>query len=107
VTSKAGYWIGGGLIVCAVAGAILWAVVAFRHVVSTIDDFRHVAIPASQGVRLDARKYVIDVEGPGADESVPPVRIQVTDDRTEAPVPLQDYGASVTYSFWPPPGAVA
>jgi hypothetical protein len=99
VTSKAGYWIGGGLIVCAVAGAILWAVLGISHIVSTIDDFQHVPIPASQTVRLEARKYVIYVEGPNADEVVPPVRIQVTDDRTETPVSLHDYGGSLTYSF--------
>lgn len=99
MTSKAGYWIGGGLIVCAIAGAILWAVVGFSHIVSTIDDFQHVPIPASENVRLDARKYVIYVEGPGADQSVPPVRIQIADPRTETPVPLQSYTSSLTYSF--------
>ncbi len=99
MTSKAGYWIGGGLIACAVAGAILWAVLAFAHIVGTIDDFQHVAIPASESVRLEARKYVVYVEGPNADENVPPVRIQVTDDRTEQPVALHDYSSSLTYSF--------
>jgi hypothetical protein len=99
VTSKAGYWIGGGLLACAVAGAILWGVVAFGHIISTIDDFQHVAIPASETVRLDARKYVIYVEGPNADEVVPPVRIAITDDRTGQPVSLQDYSSSLTYSF--------
>jgi hypothetical protein len=99
VTSKAGYWIGGGLLVCAVAGAILWGVAAFSRIISTIDDFQHVAIPASEVVRLEARKYVIYIEGPGADQSPPPVRIRVADDRTEQPVAVRDYGASVTYSF--------
>jgi hypothetical protein len=99
VTSKAGYWIGGGLILCAVAGAILWAVVAVSHIVSLIDDFQHVQIPGSENVRLEARKYVIYVEGPGADRSVPPVRIQITDPRTQTPVPLQPYTSSLTYSF--------
>jgi hypothetical protein len=99
VTSKAGYWIGGGLIVCAVAGAILWAVVAISHIVSTIDDFQHVQIPESKNVRLDAHKYIIYVEGPRADQSVPPVRIQIADARTQRPVPLQAYTSSLTYSF--------
>ena len=99
MTSKAGYWIGGGLLVAAVAGAILWVVLGFSHIVGTIDDFQHVPIPASQNVSLQARKYVIYVEGPGADQSVPPVRILITDDRTEKPVPLESYGGSLTYSF--------
>jgi len=99
VTSKAGYWIGGGLIVCAIAGAILWAVIGITNLISTIDDFHHVAIPGSEVERLEAPKYGIYIEGPGADESAPPVRIRVTDARTEAPVPVRDYGATVTYSF--------
>ncbi len=107
MTSKAGYWIGGGLIVCAIAGAILWGVLAFSRIVSTIDDFQHVGIPASKVVQLDARKYVIYVEGPNADEVVPPVRIQVTDDRSESQVSLQDYGSSLTYSFDTSGSAVA
>jgi hypothetical protein len=99
VTSKAGYWIGGGLLVAAVGGAILWAVLGFSHVVGTIDDFQHVPIPASEKVSLEARKYVIYVEGPGADQSVPPVRVLVTDAHTAKPVPLETYSGSLTYSF--------
>ena len=99
MTSKAGYWIGGGLIVCAIAGAILWAVLGIARIVSTIDDFQHVQIPASQNVRLEARKYVIYVEGPGADDSPPPVRISVTDERTQTPVSVRGYSSDVTYSF--------
>ena len=99
MTSKAGYWIGGGLIVCAIAGAILWAVTGIGNLISKIDDFEHVSIPGSEVVELEARKYVIYIEGPGADESVPPVRVEVTDARTQRSVPVRDYGASVTYSF--------
>lgn len=99
MTSKAGYWIGGGLIVCAVAGAILWGVLSFAKIIGTIDDFQHVPIPGSAQVQLEARKYVVYVEGPGADVSAPAVRIQVVDARTEQPVSLQSYGGSLTYSF--------
>jgi hypothetical protein len=100
VTSKAGYWIGGGLIVCAIAGAILWGVLGVSRIVGTIDDFQHVQIPASSdNVRLEARKYIIYVEGPGADVSVPPVRIEITDPRTDTPLPLETYTSSLTYSF--------
>lgn len=99
MTSKSGYWIGGGLIVCAVIGAIAWGVLSFGSIISTVDDFQHVPIPGSENVRLEARKYVIYVEGPNADEFEPSVQIQITDDRSETPVSLQDYSGSLTYSF--------
>ena len=99
VTTKAGYWIGGGLMIVAVLGAILWAYGAARSVIGVVDDFQHVPVPGRTAVDLEARKYVIYVEGPGADEVVPPVDISVTDARTERRVALRDYGGELTYSF--------
>jgi len=99
VTSKAGYWIGGGLMVVAVLGAILWAYGAARNVIGVVDDFQHVPVPGRSAVDLEARKYVIYVEGPNADGVVPPVAISVTDARTERRVALRDYGGELTYSF--------
>ena len=99
MTSKAGYWVGAGLLAVAVFGAILWAYVAARNVIGVVDDFRHVAIPGHAAVELDARKYVIYVEGPNADEVVPPVDIAVADARTERRVRLGAYGSSLTYAF--------
>jgi outer membrane lipoprotein SlyB len=99
VTSKAGYWIGGGLMVLAVLGAIAWGVLGFKHIVSTVDDFQRVAIPGRQTIHLDARKYVIYVEGPHADTSVPGVRILISDTRTSRPLTPSAYGGSLTYSF--------
>ena len=99
VTTKAGYWIGGGLMVVAVLGAILWAYSASRNVIDVVDDFKHVPVPGRSAVDLEARKYVIYVEGPNADEVVPPVDISVTDARTERRVALRDYGGELTYSF--------
>ncbi len=99
MTSKAGYWIGGGLLAVAVFGAILWAFLAARHVIAIVEDFHHVPLPGRAAVELEARKYVIYVEGPNADENAPPVDISVTDARTQRRVPLADYGSSLTYSF--------
>jgi len=99
MTSKTGYWIGAGLIAIAVLGAILWAFLSVRNVIAVIDDFQHVPVPGRAGVELEARKYVIYVEGPNADEVVPPVEIAVTDARTERRVPLSSYGSSLTYAF--------
>jgi hypothetical protein len=99
VTSKAGYWIGGGLIVFAVVVAVLWAVIAGAHLVSTIDDFQRVTIPGTKTVQLGAHKVVLYVEGPAADQRIPPVRVLVTDARTGTPLPIRTYGGSLTYSF--------
>jgi hypothetical protein len=99
VTSKSGYWIGGVLVFLGVAAAILWGVLGFRGVVNTVDDFQRVEIPGSGKVRLEARKYIVYVEGPGADENVPGVRVQITDERTERPLTLSSYSGSLVYSF--------
>ena len=99
MTSRAGYWIGGGLLAVAVLGAILWAFVAARNVIAVVDDFQHVPAPGRATVELEARKYVIYVEGPNADEVVPPLDIGVSDARTERRVPLRDYSSELTYSF--------
>ena len=107
MTSKAGYWIGGGLIAAAILGAILWAVLSARSFIDTLDEFQHVPVPGRGVVELQARKYVVYVEGPNADQSTPPVSIAVTDARTEQPVTIDDYGGSLTYSFDTDGSAVA
>jgi len=99
VTSKAGYWIGGGLIAFAVVGAILWGVFGVIGVVNAVDDFQRVPIPAARSVELGAEKSIIYVEGPRADERTPPVRFAIIDPGTERSLPIASYGGSLTYSF--------
>jgi len=99
VTSKAGYWIGGGLVVVAVIGAIAWAVLTGLGVARTVDDFQRVQVPGRATMQLESRKYVVYVEGPGADSATPEVEIVIEDPRTEQPLTLDPYSASVTYSF--------
>jgi hypothetical protein len=84
----------------AVIGAIVWMVLAFGHISSMVDDFQRVPIPGKGDVRLDARKYVIYVEGPGADQAVPPVNVAITKpgSSTRPPI-LRAYDGSLTYSF--------
>jgi hypothetical protein len=107
VRSRAGYWIGGGLIVVGVVGAIAWAVLTGAHLVDTIDDFQHVAIPGREQVLLEQRKYVLYVEGPGADENVPAIEVAVSDARRETPVAVRRYSGSLSYSFDTAGAAVA
>lgn len=100
MNSPAGYWIGGGLIVAAVAGAILWGVLSFVAIGDTLDDFLRVPAPGSQEVQLEPRKYIVYFEGPGAGEDyTPPIEVSVRDARNEQPVGLSGYGAELTYSI--------
>jgi hypothetical protein len=58
VTSKAGYWIGGGLIAFSVVGAILWGVTAFLRIDDTVDGFERVPIPGARTLALPAQKAI-------------------------------------------------
>ena len=100
VTSRAGYWIGGGLIVAAVAGAILWGVLSFTGIGETVDDFQRAPAPGTAQVQLEARKYVVYVEGPGVGRDLePPVEIRIVDRSGDGVLPLADYSGSMTYSI--------
>ena len=101
MTSRAGYWIGGGLIVAGVVGAILWGVLSF------VGDRRHGrrlrarARPrARRASSCEARKYIVYLEGPGADRDfAPPVEFLVVDPAGDRALPVAEYSASLTYSM--------
>lgn len=100
MTSKAGYWIGGGLLVFGLVGAFAWGVIAFWHESGVVDKFERVPVPGTGTVRLDARDYVVYVEAPRDAEIVPRVRIRITDPGTHRALALSDYdGLMNSYSF--------
>jgi hypothetical protein len=100
VTSRAGYWIGGALIVLGVAGAVLWGVLSFTGMGDTVDDFARAPVPGSAIVQLEARKYIVYVEGPGVGEDfTPPVQFQIVDADGDGALPIAGYGGSLTYSM--------
>lgn len=100
MNSRAGYWIGGGLLVAAVAGAILWGVLSFVSIADTLDDFVRVPAPGSQEVALEQRKYIVYFEGPGAGEDfTPPIEVSIRDARNEQPLTLDGYSGSLTYAI--------
>jgi hypothetical protein len=100
MTSRAGYWIGAGLIVAGVAGAILWGVLSFAGMGGRIDDFARAPAPGSAQVRLEARKYIVYVEGPGVGRDfAPAVEVVVIDPAGDGVLPLAEYSGSLTYSF--------
>jgi hypothetical protein len=88
------------LVAFAVIGAIVWVVLAFGRIASTVDDFQRVPIPGRGDVQLEARKYVIYVEGPRADQAVPLVNIAIRNPGSSTrPLILRPYGGSLTYSL--------
>jgi hypothetical protein len=95
------------LLAAGIGGAILWGVLGFAHLSSSIDDFERSAIPGTHSVHLEARKYTVYVEGPGAVESTPATQLVVTDARSEREVPVRSYSGSLTYSFHTTGSAVA
>jgi hypothetical protein len=100
VTSRAGYWIGGFLIVAAVLGAVAWGVLSFLSIGDRVDGFARAPAPGSARVSLEAHKYIVYVEGPGVGEDFsPPVQFQVVDSDGDGVLPLADYGGSLTYSM--------
>ena len=100
VTSRAGYWIGGALVVAAVVGALAYGFLSFRGIDRSVDDFVRVAAPGSRTVQLEQREYVVYFEGPGADEDeVPPIDVAITAAPSGRRLPIEPYEDSLTYSL--------
>ena len=77
MSSRAGYWIGGGLIVLGVVGAALWLLTSLMSLGDEVDDFQRGPLPGQTTMQLEARKYVVYYEGPSAEVSVPPFEIEI------------------------------
>lgn len=100
MTSRLGYWIGGFLIVAGVLGAVAWGVLSFLSIGERLDDFARAPAPGSARVELEARKYIVYVEGPGVGEDFsPPVQFQIVDSDGDGVLPIAGYGGSLTYSL--------
>ncbi len=100
MTSRAGYWIGGGLIVAGVVGAILWGLLSFNAIGDTVDGFVRAPAPGSARAQLEARKYIVYAEGPGVGRDyVPPVEFHIIDPTGPRVLPVAGYSASLTYSM--------
>jgi hypothetical protein len=97
--TRAGYVIGGALIVAAVAGGILWFVGSLMRLGDEVDSFERVSVPGEATVQLEARKYVVYYEGSNVDEFVPRFRLQIVNARTGEPLVTERYGGSLTYSL--------
>jgi hypothetical protein len=96
--SRAGYLIGGGLVVAGMIGAVLWFATSLMRLGDEVDNFQRVPVPGKMTMKLEAHKYVVYYEGLTADEVVPPVEITITDTKTGTPLAITPYGGSQTYS---------
>jgi hypothetical protein len=100
VTSRMGYWIGAALIVLGVAGGTLFGVLSFTGMGDVVDDFVRAPAPGMVRAELEARKYVVYLEGPGAGRDfVPPVEFYVVDPAGGGLLATAGYGGSLTYSM--------
>jgi hypothetical protein len=98
--SRAGYWIGGGLIVAGIAGAAIWLVSSLIDLSHEVDDFQRVPVPGEATMQLEARKYVVYYEAAGVGEVVPSFQLVIANAQTGAPLTIERYGGSLTYSFF-------
>ena len=100
VISRAGYWFGAGLIVAAIAGAILWGVLAFTAIDDTVDDFVRAPAPGTSAVQLQSRKYIVYLEGPGVGRDfTPPVELSIVDPASDRRLPVAEYAGSLSYEM--------
>jgi hypothetical protein len=97
--SRLGYVIGGALAAVGVIAAVAWFVVSLARLGDDIDRFERVSIPGEGTVQLDAREYVLYYEGSNAEQFVPRFRIQIVDAQTRAPLEIEPYSGSLTYSL--------
>ncbi len=96
--SKAGYWLGGALMVLAVVAGTVWVVTSVLGQIRAEQAYQRVDLPGSGSVELQAGSYVVYVEGPGADVNPPQVNVVITDPADGTPLPLMSYPGSYSYS---------
>lgn len=70
--------------VLALVGSILYGFLSLKQTARTVEAFQRVDLPGTATVELEARKYIIYAEGPGADQSTPEVEVAVTDLRSQS-----------------------
>ena len=86
--SRAGYWVGAGLIGLGLLGSLLWLVGSLVLAVQAVGDFQRVPAPGEATVRLEERKYVVYYEGDNANDVVPSIGVQIFDARTGRPLEI-------------------
>lgn len=91
----AGYWIGGGLVLVGIVGALVWFVLGLVGISNTVDDFERVPADGGGMVTLaDDTGYVIYLE----DRSGAAVRVALTDPSGDE-IDIRTYVSDLDYDF--------
>lgn len=96
--TKAGYWLGGALMIVALVTGTVWGVSSVMGQIRAERDYQRVDLPGTGTVELQAGSYVVYVEGPGANVNPPRVNVVITDTAEQAPLALRSYPGSYSYS---------
>ena len=95
----AGYWIGGGLVLLGIVGAIVWFVIGLVGISNAVDDFERVPADGGGEVALDDdTAYVIYIEDRSTSRFASNVRVTLTDPSGGA-VDVRNYGSEFNYDF--------
>ena len=97
MSAKAGFRTGAVLMFLAVVAAVAWTWLSFDRLDADAAGFPRVEVPDSGAVRLEARKYVLYLEGPNSDHNTHPVRVVMRHRRTERSVSAKPYKGTFSY----------
>ncbi len=100
--SAAGYWIGGGIIVVGAVVAVIWFVSGISSLFSAVDSYPRFTVPGQITTPLEAQRYKVFAEYPGATTDINGVfrvgDLTVTDS-TGRPVQVSSAYSEETYSW--------
>lgn len=90
--SRAGYWIGGGIIAAGILGALLCGGLAYTAFIHRVDGFQRVPLTGTEVLHLDPGGYVVYYEGLGVPGNVPATTVVVTPSGGLQPLDISRYG---------------
>ena len=102
VPSALGYWIGAVIILIGALAAVVWFVSGVSNLFSAVDDYPRFSVPGQATVSLEAARYKVFAEYPGAASDVNGVfrvgDVTVTD-RVDQAVPVRSSFTEETYDW--------
>ncbi len=99
MSHRSGLWISAALMAAGVVGAFAWTILRFDAIAADAESWARVEVPGSGSARLEAREYVLYLEGPRADENEHPVKIVLRHRPSERRVSARPYDG--TFAFTP------
>ena len=90
--------VGAVLMTAAVGGAIAWVVVGFDRLNGDVAGWPRVEVPGSAQMQLEARRYILYLEGEGSGDHPRPVKVVIKNSRTEERVRATPYESTFGYT---------